>query len=136
MVLNEGVLMRYCFLVPAFLIVPAVVWAQVKPISAEEAAKKVGEKVLVEMEVKSTGKTKAGDAVFLNSHTDFKDKSNFTVMLTQKVMAALKEAKVEDLAAHFGGKVIRVSGKVELYKERPEIVINEADQIKIVEKKQ
>jgi hypothetical protein len=48
------------------------------PLTPAEAAKKVNEKVTVEMEVKSTG---GKTARFLNSATDFKDDKNFTVFI-------------------------------------------------------
>jgi DNA/RNA endonuclease YhcR with UshA esterase domain len=103
-----------------------------KPLTPVEAAKKVGEKVTVEMEIKSTGK---GNGVFfLNSEADFKDKGNFTLFIGNAGATKFKEAKIEDPAAHFKGKTVRATGKVVLYRERPEIVIEEPAQIVIVKK--
>ena len=104
-----------------------------KPITPEAAAKKVNEKCTVEMKVASVGKGK--DVFFLNSKEDFKDKDNFTVFLSKEGVEDLKKAKIEDPAVHFKGKTIRATGTVKLYKDRPEIVVDKAEQIKLVEGK-
>jgi DNA/RNA endonuclease YhcR with UshA esterase domain len=104
-----------------------------KAISPAEAAKKVNEKCIVQMEVKSVGKVR--DVLFLNSKEDYKDKDNFSIFINKEGMENLKEAKIDDPVAHFKGKVIRVTGTVKLFRERPEIVVEKADQIKVVEKK-
>jgi DNA/RNA endonuclease YhcR with UshA esterase domain len=107
-----------------------------KPLSPAEAAKRVDQKCTVEMVVKSTGKARAGTPVFFNSEDDFRDKKNFTVLLDKEAVEKFKKAKVEDPAAHFKGKTVRVTGTVKLYRERPEIVVNDPGQIKVVEKKE
>ena len=48
-----------------------------KPLTVADAAKKVGEKVTVEFEVKSVGGGKG--IAFLNSEADFKSAQNFTL---------------------------------------------------------
>jgi DNA/RNA endonuclease YhcR with UshA esterase domain len=103
-----------------------------KPITPAEAAKKVNEKVTIEMEVKSTG----GKGVcFLNSEADFKDAKNFTVFIPEEVVEKFKKAKVEDPRAHFKGKTVRVSGTVTLYREKPQIKVEDPDQIQVADKK-
>jgi len=104
-----------------------------KPITPEAAAKKINEKCTVEMKVASVGKGK--EVFFLNSKEDFKDKDNFTVFLSKEGVEDLKKTKIDDPAAHFKGKTIRATGTVKLYKDRPEIVIDKAEQIKIVDAK-
>jgi DNA/RNA endonuclease YhcR with UshA esterase domain len=103
-----------------------------KAISPEEAAKKVNEKCTVEMLVRSVGKGK--DVFFLNSREDYKDKENFTVFINKEGVESLKQAKIDDPVAHFKGKTVRVTGTVVLYQERPEIILEKAEQIQIVEK--
>src|SRR5262249_7156768 len=105
-----------------------------KPISVEEAAKKVGQKCTVELEVKSTGKGNSG-VVFLNSKANFRDEDNFTIFLPKAAVAKFKEAKIDDVPAHFKGKTIRVTGTVKLYRDKPEIVVEKPAQIVIEEKK-
>jgi DNA/RNA endonuclease YhcR with UshA esterase domain len=104
-----------------------------KPIGPEEAAKKVNEKVQVLMEVKSAKLTKK--VCFLNSEEDYKDAKNFTLFIDEETLAKFKEAKIEDPAAHFKGKLVEVKGSVTLYRDRPEIKLTGPSDIKVIEKK-
>jgi DNA/RNA endonuclease YhcR with UshA esterase domain len=104
-----------------------------KAISPEEAAKKVNETVTVRMEVKSVGSSKS--VYFLNSKEDYKDEKNFTIFLPVETVKKFKEEKVDDLVKHFKGKTVEVTGKVILYRDRPEIKVDELKQIKLVMKK-
>jgi DNA/RNA endonuclease YhcR with UshA esterase domain len=106
-----------------------------KPITPEEAARRVGKTCTVELDIKSTGKSKSGKVFFLNSSESFRNKDNVTIMLGEKAVKAYQEQKVEDLAAHFKGKTIRVTGEVKLYRDQPEIIVNDPKQVVIVEKK-
>jgi DNA/RNA endonuclease YhcR with UshA esterase domain len=130
--------MRLGAIVVAVLLLPAA-WAddkpekpKDKPLTPTEAAQKVGEKVPVEMEVKSA--RKGSGVAFLNSEADFKDEKNFTLFINKAGVEKFKEAKVEDLAGHFKGKTVRATGKVALSRERPQIVIEDPAQIVIVKK--
>jgi DNA/RNA endonuclease YhcR with UshA esterase domain len=130
--------MRSFAVVAVLLLAPALLRADdkdTKALSPAEAAKRVGEKCTVEMEVKSVGMSKDGSVAFLNSQEDFKDEKNFTAFVGKEAVEKLKKAKVEDLAAHFKGKTVRVTGTVKLYRERPEIVVDDPEQIQVVEKK-
>jgi DNA/RNA endonuclease YhcR with UshA esterase domain len=102
-----------------------------KPITPADAAKKVNEKVTVEMEVKSTG---GKDVAFLNSEEDFKDAKNFTVFIPEAALEKFKKAKIDDPRTHFKGKKVLVTGTVTLYREKPQIKVEDPDQIKLVEK--
>ena len=104
-----------------------------RPIGAAEAAKKVNEDVILQMEVKST--TLREGVCFLNSEDDYKSTKNFTVFVDKKALAKFKEAKIDDPASHFKGKTIEVKGKVTLYRDRPEIKVSGPDAIKVAEKK-
>ena len=130
--------MRTCAVLVVLLLAPALLRADdkdAKPITPDEAAKRVGEKCTVEMEVKSTGKGREGSVVFLNSEEDYKDKKNFTVYLDRDALEKFKKAKIDDPADHFKGKTIRVTGTVKLYRERPEIAVDDPEQVQVVEKK-
>ncbi len=105
-----------------------------KPITAAEAVKKVGESVTVEMQVKSAKLN--GDVCFLNSESNFKDPGDLTVFIGKDALARFKAAQIDDPAAKFKGKVVRVKGKVILYHEHPEIALTGPDDIKLVEDKQ
>ena len=124
--------LRVLALILVLLAVPGAL-AQDKPLTPEEAAKQVGEKVTVEMTVKSANF--AQGVCFLNSQEDFKEAKNFTVFLGRDALAKFKEAKIDDPAAHFKGKTVRVKGKVTLYREKPQIAVDGPDQIEVVEKK-
>jgi DNA/RNA endonuclease YhcR with UshA esterase domain len=122
----------------AVLLVPALVRADdkdAKPLPPAEAAKHVNEKVTIEMEVKSVGMSRGGGAAFLNSAEDFRDKDNFTVFLDKDAIEKFKKAKVDDLSSHFKGKTVRVTGTVKLYREKPEIAVDDPEQVQVVEKK-
>jgi DNA/RNA endonuclease YhcR with UshA esterase domain len=103
-----------------------------KPLTPAEAAKKLNEKVTIEMEVKSTG----GKGVcFLNSEEDFKDSKNFTVFIPEEVVEKFKKAKVDDPKTFYKGKTVHVTGTVTMFREKPQIKLEDPDQIKVVEKK-
>lgn len=104
-----------------------------KPVTPAEAAKLVDKKVTIEMAVKSAGKGKG--VFFLNSEEDYKSEKNFTIFINEDVTKKFKDAKIEDPGAEFKGKIIRVTGTVKLYREKPEIVIDDPKQIDVVEKK-
>jgi DNA/RNA endonuclease YhcR with UshA esterase domain len=104
-----------------------------KPVSPAEAAKMLDKKITIEMEVKSAGKGKG--VFFLNSEEDFKSDKNFTIFINEDVVKKFKDAKIDDPAAEYKGKTIRVTGTVKLYKEKPEIVIDDPKQIEVVDKK-
>jgi DNA/RNA endonuclease YhcR with UshA esterase domain len=120
--------MRLSAVLLALVLLPA---ADDKPLTPAEAAKKVNEKVTVEMEVKSTGGTTAR---FLNSETDFKDDKNFTVFIPKEALEKFAKVKIEDPAKHFKGKTVRVTGTVTLYRDKPQIKVEDPDQIKVVDK--
>src|SRR5438067_23061 len=73
-------------------------------IGPADAAKKVNEQVTLEMEVKSA--TLRGTNCFLNSEKDFRDPKNVTLFIDKDAVAKFKEAKIDDPAAHFKGKVV------------------------------
>jgi DNA/RNA endonuclease YhcR with UshA esterase domain len=116
------------------LLVPLILAAgeqPAKPIPPAEAAKQVGKKVTVEMEVKSVGK---GNGVFfLNSEENFKSDKNFTLFIDKAGAKKFEEAKIDPTT--YKGKTVRASGEVKLFRERPEIIVTEPKQIEVVEKK-
>jgi len=97
-----------------------------------EAAKKVGEKVTVEMEVKSVGRSKG--VFFLNSEPNYRSAMNFTLFIDRASAARFKKAGIADPAEHFKEKTVRATGTVKLYRGRPEIAIEDPKEIELVEK--
>ena len=128
--------MRSCAVLLVVTLLTAVhAYEAAKPLSPTEAAKKISEKCTVEMEVKAVGISKSGKVAFLNSEVDFRSPKNFTVMLGQTALEKLKKDKLDDLAALYKGNTVRVTGIVKLYRDKPEIIVNDPEEITIVEKK-
>jgi DNA/RNA endonuclease YhcR with UshA esterase domain len=99
------------------------------PVTPDEAAKMVGKEVTVEFKVQATGGS--GNRIFLNSEADFRSSKNFTVVLEKSAQEELAKAqKIDKPRDYYKGKTIRVTGKVELFKDKPEIRITKAGQIK------
>ena len=97
-----------------------------------EAAKKVGEVVKVQFTVKAGRAVNDGKRLLLNSDKDFRSKDNFTVVLNAKAMTGKWEKATYDT---FKDKVIRADGKVVLYKDSPQIQLDDEAKLEIVEKK-
>ena len=122
-------------LLTCLLLVPVLAAAdepQPKPITPAEAAKKVNEKVTVQMQVKSTG---GNENCYLNSEDDYKLDANFTIFISKDVKEKFKKAGIAEPAEHFDQKTILVTGTVTLFQKKPRIALVEPDQIKIIEKK-
>jgi hypothetical protein len=106
-----------------------------KPLTPVEAGKKVNQKVTVEMLVRASKNRldKRGE-IYLDSEQDFRDEKNLAVVVTKTGAAKFKEVGVDDPAAHFKNKTIRVKGTVILKDHRPRIEVDDPKQIQIVEK--
>lgn len=100
-------------------------------ITAEEASKLIGEEVTIRAKVASVfyAESSSGSPTFLNLDKNFPDNPIVVVIFEKE----LKELKIN--AQLYKGKTIVVKGKVGLYKEenKPSIVIDRKDQIKIAE---
>lgn len=100
-------------------------------IGPEEALKKVGETVTVQMEVKSGRAVSMGKRILLNSDKDFRGEKNFTVVVNEKAMTGKYEKATFDT---FKDKTVRVKGKVTEFQKRPQIEVNDAAALEVVEK--
>jgi hypothetical protein len=122
---------------PRTLLVAVIVFAaDDKPLSPVEARKKVGEKITVEMTVQTTkDRLEKRGEIYLDAELDFKDEKNFAVVITKAGAAKLKEAGIDDPAAHFKDKKIRATGVVKEVDNVPRIEIDDAKQIEIVKEK-
>jgi DNA/RNA endonuclease YhcR with UshA esterase domain len=69
---------------------------------------------------------------FLNSRENHRDKDNFTVVIFAPGLAKFAEAGIEDPAAHFKGKTIRVTGRIDLHREQPQIKVTLPEQIEVM----
>ena len=99
-------------------------------ITAKEALDKVNQKVVVEMRVNSIGGT-VEKRLFLNSEKNFRNKTNFAIVLSPKFF---KDQFEKATANTFKDKVIRITGTVTLYKDtQSEILVDDPTQIELVE---
>lgn len=109
---------------------------EAKPLTPGEAIKKVDEKVTVQMKVRAAkDRLEKRGEVYLDSEEDFKDAKNLGVVITKAGAKSLKKAGIADPADHFMNKTIRVTGTVLIKEERPRIEIDDAKQIKVIDKK-
>lgn len=116
---------------------PKEIAAAPKPVGAgavtpAEAAKHVGDKLVVEFVVAGTGATRDKSRVFLNS-AERRDPANFTVVIDMKKAGeTLKKAGVTDPREHYKGKTVRVAGTVSKFNDAPQIVVEDSAQIEVV----
>lgn len=124
-----------CFVgVAAVLNVSIAVAAELSVIKPEDAASNVDKEVVVEYTVKSARILDDKNVGFLNSEGDNRDEKNFTAFVTPKGMRAFKdERKIENPGAEYLGKKIRVKGKIEMHKSKPEIKVERPEQIEVIE---
>jgi DNA/RNA endonuclease YhcR with UshA esterase domain len=126
--------MRWPLVLLSIAIIPSIALAQAPPpvVGLGQAAKMVDKRVTVQMEVKSTG---GNTACFLNSSADFKDVGNFTVFLPAEVLEKFEQAKIAKPSEYYKGKIVQVTGTVSLYKDKPQIRVDDPAQIKVVERR-
>ena len=103
-------------------------------LSAVEAINRVNESVTVEMLVQRTKRCSGSRQVFLDSEPNHHDPKNLGVVVTENGRAKFGDAGIDDPAAHFADKIIRVRGVVVIRKvNRPYIEVNDPSQIEMVE---
>jgi hypothetical protein len=105
-----------------------------KPLTPEEARKKVGETITVEMTVQAAkDRLEKRGEIYLDSETNFRDAKNFAVVITKAGAASLKGAGIDNPAAHYKDKKIRATGTVKEVDRVPRIEVDEAKQIMIAD---
>jgi hypothetical protein len=102
-------------------------------INPAEASKHVLELVEVEMTVESSGVSRSQTTVFLNSRANYRDESNFTVVLARSVLVECEKEGIGDPVAYFRGKRIHVRGTITLFDNRPQIAVTSLKEIRIVD---
>jgi hypothetical protein len=101
------------------------------PLSAPEARTRLNERVTVEMIVKAAKNCQRCSLMFLDSEEDHHDAKNFAVAITDTSKGKYREVKIDDPAGHFKGKTIRVTGKVVVKVEQPQIEVDDPGQIEV-----
>jgi hypothetical protein len=94
-----------------------------------DVAKHVDKEATVEFVVQSGRLLESGKFCFLNSKKSFNDKDNFTAAITADALAKYAEQGVKDPSEKFQGKTVRVTGKISLHREKPQIVVDKPSQI-------
>jgi len=102
-----------------------------KAITAEEALNKIGEKIVAQFEVKSTGSSRATQ--YLNSLADYKDRNNLTVVIFRSDLGKFKKAEIDDPIEHYKGKTIQVTGTVSVFNRQVQIKVSDPEQIKVID---
>jgi alkaline phosphatase D len=99
---------------------------------AAEARKQLDREWTVEFTVGAVGVNKGKSMYYLNSDKDFRSDRNLTIVLPVKTLG--KELKdLGDPQKYYAGKKVKVTGTVSLYNDRPQIMIQKLDQIKVAE---
>ncbi len=96
-------------------------------ICPDDAINHVGETRTVRFFVRKS--YDSGRAVFLNSKNDFRDPDNFTAVIFKKD----KHKFLRPPSEYYWGKTVDVTGVIEEYDGRAEIIIKDPSQIRIVE---
>ena len=84
------------------------------------------------MEVVGGRAVGGGKRILLNSDKDFGSDRNFTVVVNEKAMTGAFDKATYDT---FKGKTIRAKGKVTVFKDAPQIQIDDAKALEIVDEK-
>lgn len=100
--------------------------------SPVEAINRINESVTVEMIVQRTKCCTGSRQVFLDSESNHRDPKNLGVVVTENSRKKFSEAGIDDPAAHFSGKAIRVRGVVIRREDRPYIDVEDPGQIELV----
>jgi alkaline phosphatase D len=111
---------------------PQVKLASGEILTRELLEKNLNKEVTVTVKIQSTGMSKTKGFVFLNAAKSFMDDNNFTIVLTREAQEQMKTAGIAAPQKHYLGKSIRVEGTLGMYQDRPEIIVKEAGQIKIL----
>lgn len=91
----------------------------------DEARDYVGQTIVAEGEIVDTNRI--GKLTFLNFHVDWRDR--FYLVVFRDAYAGVPGGKPEE---HYLHKTIRVTGRVDLHKGRPQLKVYDADQIEVV----
>ena len=100
--------------------------------SPVEAINRTNESVIVEMLVKRTKCCSGSRQVFLDSEANHRDPKNLGVVVTESGREKFSEAWIDDPAAHYKGKTIRVRGVVIRRDDRPYLEVHDPGQIESV----
>lgn len=105
---------------------------QATVIAAEAAIEHVGDEVTVEFVVNGGRKLDDKEICFLNSKRNHRDSDAFTAVIFRTGLARYAADGIDDPAAEFQGKTIRVTGVIEDRNGQAQIVVASPAQIEVV----
>lgn len=101
-----------------------------KPLSASEAREKLGQRVFVEVEIRTAkDRLEKRGEIYLDSELNFRDEKNLAVVITRKGAESLRAKQIDRPAERFQGKKLKVRGVVSEVDGVRRIEVDEADQI-------
>ncbi len=113
-------------LIPLIFLILGIAKIHAQTIAADSIASYVGKEVTVCEKVIDTHVTKESGVTYLNFGHPYPAQS-----FTGVIFAGDAKNFQYDPAVYLKGKTICVTGIVKIYKDRPEIIINKPDQIKV-----
>jgi serine/threonine protein kinase len=88
-------------------------------VTASEAANHINKRCTVQLQVQSVGSFKNGPpGIYLHSESDWKQRGNFSVVLSNAAIQRYRDEGVEDFVQHFKDRTIRVTGTIQQQKDR------------------
>ena len=102
-------------------------------IPSAQAKEHIGERVTVETTIQASKDSANRREYYLDSEPNFGDRKNFAVVVSYDHAGKFRAAGIENPAAHFKGKTIRVTGTIIQENQQVRIRVEDPAQIKIVE---
>ncbi|OHB75563.1 MAG: hypothetical protein A2W31_16950 [Planctomycetes bacterium RBG_16_64_10] len=106
--------------------------AKIPRIAAAEARAHVSKTCAVELIVRSSRHLAGPRLWILNSCKNYRDPNNLAIVIWEDSRQAFKAHKILDPVQYYRGKKIRVTGRINLYQERPQIEVEKPTQIEIL----
>jgi eukaryotic-like serine/threonine-protein kinase len=102
-------------------------------LTPEQAAKRVGETVVLKMTVRSVGRSKSGKTIFFNTHADLNDPDNIRAAVLNPTPERLRDLALPDDHQMLVDRTIILRGKMELIQDKLQIKVSEGERFWILE---
>jgi serine/threonine protein kinase/WD40 repeat protein len=102
------------------------------PLGPEEASTAVGQSVILDMTVRSVAVNKPGEWMYLNSEENYKSPKNMLVAIKFPTLERRTAMGITQVNEKIVGLRIRVTGTVTLYRDAPEIVVEQTEQLRLL----
>ncbi len=101
-------------------------------IQPEEAKDAVGKMVEVAITIQSVRFSKLNEWLYLNSKTYFRDPKGLAITIRFPTPERLKAMGLDEETKKLVGRKIRVTGKVTIYRDMYQIIVNQPNQISLI----